>query len=148
MVIYHFSSILNSNSWLNTIILLDLTEVFIKAITHMLGWKFVFYIRHITEYWQCQWMFIFFIYKEGQLLLITAKICFQSHFVKKVFVSFILDKQCSFDLLSHVWILNSIEFLFSTSMASVCFWVHVILLERLDIFGFPHQITQKLFSSI
>ena len=143
MVIYHFSSILNSNSWLNTIILLDLTEVFIKAITHMLGWKFVFYIRHITEYWQCQWMFIFFIYKEGQLLLITAKICFQSHFVKKSVCLFYSWQQGSFDLLSHVWILNSIEFLFATSMVPVCSWFHVILLERLEIFGFLHHVIQK-----
>ncbi len=58
MVIYLFSSISNSNLWLNRIVLSDLTKVFIKAITYLL-WCTFFDIRHITEYCPCGngWLF-------------------------------------------------------------------------------------------
>ena len=117
----HFSSISNSNQWLNGIIFSDVTEVFIKAITQLLGSKFVFDIRHITEHCPCGNGWIFLSSTEKGKYYQSAKICFQSHSLKKVVDTFILDKQASFDLLYHVWILNLIEFLFATSIVPVFF---------------------------
>ena len=63
---FSFLIYLNSNWWLNRIIFSDLTEVFIKAITHLVGHEFVFGIRPITAVPLWQWMVIFSSKKKGK----------------------------------------------------------------------------------